>query len=118
MAQEATKIPDFQQPKEQESPIINTLLHEHFVLENSIDYSCFKLIHALDPLQLSKSNSAVFMFKDEHGFVDCRRIFLALDFYATKEDDEPLTGGDFIGGTNVAAHSVSTYEFISLSSVI
>ena len=107
MAGEETRIPEFKTPTETESPAINSLLNEQFIIEHSFDYSTYKIVHMTDSLELSKSNSAVYIYRDEHGYLNCRRIFIALDFYATDDKNEPLKPEYFIGGTNVAAHAVS-----------
>ena len=107
MAGEETRIPEFKTPTETESPTINSLLNEQFIIEHSFDYSTYKIVHMVDSLELSKSNSAVYIYRDEHGYINCRRIFIALDFYATDDKNGPLKPEYFIGGTNVAAHAVS-----------
>ena len=107
MAGQETKIPEFKSPKATESPAINSLLNEQFVIEHSFDYATYKVIHPVDAVQLNKSNSAVYIYRDENGYINCRRIFLALDFFATDDKDGPLKPEYFVGGTNVAAHAVS-----------
>ena len=107
MAGEETHIPEFKTPTETESPAIHSLLNEQFLIEHSFDYVSYKIVHMVDSMELSKSNSAVYIYRDEHGYLNCRRIFIALDFYATDDKNEPLKPEYFVGGTNVAAHAVS-----------
>ena len=107
MAGGETHIPEFKTPTETESPAIHSLLNEQFLIEHSFDYASYKIVHMVDSMELSKSNSAVNIYRDEHGYLNCRRIFIALDFYATDDKNEPLKPEYFVGGTNVAAHAVS-----------
>ena len=107
MAGEETHIPEVKTPTETESPAIHSLLNEQFLIEHSFDYVSYKIVHMVDSMELSKSNSAVYIYRDEHGYLNCRRIFIALDFYATDDKNEPLKPEYFVGGTNVAAHAVS-----------
>ena len=68
----------------------------------------------VDPLEISKSNSAMFRFQDQNAHIDTRRIFLELTYWATDENDAALTPDQYIGGTNVAGHCIMDTVSISI----
>ena len=107
MSQEQTKIPDFQQPVETVSPVIQSLFHNKIYEENGVQFSTYKPINALDPLELSKnSRSCTFYYKDANAFINTRRIFLDLTWKATKANGEKLEHADFVSCLNPASHNL------------
>ena len=41
---EPTKIPEFISPASSESPAVQNLLHERFILESGLDYYTYKIL--------------------------------------------------------------------------
>ena len=44
MAGETTRIPTFHAPQQGQSPAIDTLLSDHYVLESGVDYFTYKCL--------------------------------------------------------------------------
>ena len=125
--------PDFQKPQETISPAVNALLHSRFTVEDGIQYAAFKPLNAseffvvlllqrlkkyertndhiifkiADPLEVRKnSKNATFYYRDANAFVDPRRIFLDITWYAVKGEDEALTTDDFVSCLNPPSQQV------------
>ena len=96
------KIPEFQQPTETSSPVVASLLTDRLYVEDGIEYSQYKPLRALDPLELKKSSKyGTYYFSDANCFVDSSRILLDLTWYCTKGDnDDPLTTDDMVSTLN------------------
>lgn len=107
MSETPTKIPDFQQPIETVSPVIESLFHSKIYEENGIQFSAYKPINALDPLELSKnSRSCTFYYKDANAFINTKRAFLDITWNATQDDGKALTHADYVSCLNPSAHNL------------
>lgn len=119
MTQTPTKIPDFQQPVETVSPAIESLFHSKIYEENGIQFSTYKPINALDPLELQKnSRSVTFYYKDANAFINTKRAFLDITWKASRNDGEPLEHLDLVSCLNPASHNLIQSVTINIGTYI
>ena len=104
MAEQAEKIPSFPLPSSKESPIINSLLNEKFYIESGLSYYKYKCLNPVDPLELSKSNSVAFLWRCESSFLNTKRVFVEVKWYATNAANEALIPSNFVGGSIPSCH--------------
>ena len=65
------KIPVFKSPEPATNPTLDRLLHDNFLKESSeVTYSTYRLLSPLDPMEISKSSSVCFRWKDENAFLN------------------------------------------------
>ena len=60
----------------------------------------------VDPLELSKSNSCAFLHKCDTTFVNTKRIFAEITWYATNEEGAALTSNNFISSSGPQPHQL------------
>ena len=99
-------IPHFQSPKQTQVGELKNLLNENFIEESGgIQYNCFRVINPVDKLEISKSNSVEFIWKDENAYLNSSKCYLEIEFYATKEDGTTaLTPTEAVSALNPTAH--------------
>ena len=62
---------------------------------------------SVDPLEVKKtSKTASFHYRDTNCFIDTRRIFLDITWFATKDDDSALAIGDFVSCLNPPSQQI------------
>ena len=76
----------------------------------------FILIFLVDPLELKKaSKSAVFYFRDQNIYVDTRKIYCDLTWYAFKEPDETaLEKADMTSTLNPASQHLIDSAIVNI----
>ena len=98
-------IPHFQSPAETDANTLQGLLNENFIQESGgIDFHTFRVLTTVDKLEITKSGSMQFRWRDENAYLNTAKCFLELEFYAYKDADKPLEIGDAVGALNPLAH--------------
>ena len=106
---EPEHIPTFQNPTETDANAVDDLLNENFIVEtDGVDYHTYRVLNCIDKLEIAKSGSMQFMWRDENAYLNTAKCFLEIEFYAykvlTDKPDEPLVIGDAVGALNPMAH--------------
>ena len=92
--------PPFQPPKDTVDVGVKSLLsNNELLISHGVQYS--KYLH-LKPLQrddvMKETKTMTFHFKDENAFIDCRRIFLELEFFAQLSDGNAIEKKHYVSG--------------------
>ena len=83
-------IPHFQSPAETDANTLQGLLNENFIQESGgIDFHTFRVLTTVDKLEITKSGSMQFRWRDENAYLNTAKCFLELEFYAYKDADKP-----------------------------
>ena len=100
--------PPFSAPVKTLSPTVNSLLNENeLFIEHGIAYSKYVSLKPIDNLELIKNSKLVqFYYKDQNCFLNTKRIFLALEFICTNDDDTELLQTNNVSACNVMAQSL------------
>jgi len=109
------RIPQFAAPTPVGSAAIETLLNDGFYISSGILYHKYKTIFPVDQLQISKSNSAIFIFHDNNAFLNSRRIFAEITYYATDADGNGLSTSQFVGATAPCPHTLIDTVSVNVS---
>ena len=112
------KIPDFGTPTNTESPIVNQILHEKFYVENGLSFHKYKVLNATDPIELSKSSSVCFIWRCEHSFLNTRRLFVEINWFATDHEDAALKPENFVGAAAPNCHMMIDSVGINIGVII
>ena len=99
-------VPPFQTPSPVEAVTVDSLLHDRFVVSSGIQFHKYKTLHCVDSTEISKSNSVVFQWEDNHAFLNTRRVFAEISFKATDQNDGPLTADNAVGISGPLPHSL------------
>ena len=100
--------PPFHEPIRTIDPAIKSLLKEEkLTIQHGISFSKYLALKPLDNFELIQNSKLLsFYFRDANCYINSRRIFLELEWYATKEDGSPLTIDDETSANNPTAHGL------------
>ena len=75
--------------------------HNPTINQNETKPKTFFFLYLVDPLELKKTGrSAAFYYRDSNAFLNTKRIFLEITWFASKDDDSALTTEDFVSCSN------------------